>query len=126
MKIAKLLMEKSSEFNINLSLNWECEWHTAFHIACYKGDFKMADMLLMNTVKFNMDINAKICKDKKTAFHLACQKGHTDIVELFFQKSAELEIGKEIYWFGFNRDHYTGAKKDWHPYYINTIEMRSL
>ena len=21
---------------------------------------------------------------------------------------------------------YTGAKKDWHPYYINTIEMRSL
>ena len=21
---------------------------------------------------------------------------------------------------------YTGAKKDWHPYFINTIEMRSL
>ena len=21
---------------------------------------------------------------------------------------------------------YTGAKKDWHPYYINTIEMRSF
>ena len=24
------------------------------------------------------------------------------------------------------QDWYTGAKKDWHPYLINTIEMRSL
>ena len=64
----------------------------------------MAEMLLMNSAKFIMDINAKIFKDKKTAFHLACQKGHTDIVELFFQKSAELEIGKENYGFGLNGD----------------------
>merc|ERR1712156_1125776 len=57
-KIANFLMERASDFNINLSVS-DNFGRTAFHLACADGHTEIVQTLLEKSNEFNFDLNAK-------------------------------------------------------------------
>ena len=74
--IAKLLIEKSNELNIDLNAKNK-EGQTGFHISCYQGydgHLEIVKMLIQKSDEIKLELNAKD-KAGHTAFHLACKDG---------------------------------------------------
>ena len=75
--VVKLLIQKSTEFNIKLNTKDDFG-RTAFHWACIKGHLKIAKLLMRKSSEANIDLNAKD-KYRQTAFHWACSKGQSKV-----------------------------------------------
>ena len=58
LNIAKMLLQKSSKFEIGLNAKYIYGW-TAFHFACRNGHSKITEMLIHNSPEFNIELNAK-------------------------------------------------------------------
>ena len=89
-KVAKVLIQKSAELNIDLNAKDQYV-RTAFHYACIWGHSDIAEMLMQKSAEFNIDLNAKD-EDGMTAFHLACSRGRKNIVEMIIDKGKSCKI----------------------------------
>ena len=68
-KIANFLMEKASDFNLNLTVS-DNDGRTAFHFACLKGHSDIVQTLLEKSNEFNFDLNAKVKMEPRDFFLL--------------------------------------------------------
>ena len=92
-KISKLIIEKSSELNIDLNAKGTYG-KTPFHLACEYGHLSVADLIMKNSLEFKIDLSAscKFWRMGQTALHLACYNGHSKIAELIILKAGQLKI----------------------------------
>ena len=89
-KMAKVLIQKSAELNIDLDhKDWLGE--TAFQNVCEYGNSKIAEMLIQKSTDFNIDLNAKD-KYGMTGFHIACKFGSSKVAKMLIQTSTEFNI----------------------------------
>jgi len=109
-KIAKLIIQKSKECNIDLN-NQDKYGRTAFHKACHPYDigcwcsdsqnsqFQMVEFLIQKSKEFEIDLNATDVIEGffLTGFHLACLNGNSKIVEMMILKSIEFNIDLNAY-----------------------------
>ena len=58
-KIAKMIVQKTSEFNIDLNAKDRND-KTAFNVACEYKNSKVAKMLAQKSAKFHIDLNVKM------------------------------------------------------------------
>ena len=92
-KVAKVLIQKSAEFKIDLNAKNQLfsAGRTAFHFACMGGHSDIAEMLMQKSAEFNIDLDAKD-KDGMTAFHLACSRGQKNIVEMIIDNAESFKV----------------------------------
>ena len=57
-KVVSILIQKSSELNIDLNAKIISGW-TAFHMACINGHSKTAEILIQKSAGLNIDLNSK-------------------------------------------------------------------
>ena len=84
LKIAKMLMQKSVELNINLKVK-DYSGMTAFHCACGKGYTDIIEMMIENSKLFDFGVFDKDSKGR-TGFEIAKECGRMDIVDLIKEK----------------------------------------
>ena len=87
--IAKMLIQKSTMFNINLKA-LENNGRTAFHLACFNDRKNIVEMMIENAETLEIDLTAKD-KDGKTGFQLAEQHGNDDIANIIKRKLPNTE-----------------------------------
>ena len=88
--IVKLLLDYSSERNIDLNARDEDGW-TAFMWACGKEQTDVVKFLLDHSLERNIELNAKSTFGS-TAFMLACRQGRKDVVKLLLDHSDRIEM----------------------------------
>ena len=119
---------------ITTMANYSFDWYSAFNF--HDWSFKLymiCDNFRSTFLNFSMEWESNyynhrndVLSDWKGGFsncdYLSSkqQPGQMGISHKDFWSSAKAMFHKKV------SLRHTGAKKDWHPYYINTIEMRSL
>ena len=88
--IAKMLIQKSTMFNINLKA-FENNGRTAFHLACFDDRKIIVEMMIENAETLEIDLTAKD-KEGKTGFQLAERKGNQDVVNIIERKMTKLNL----------------------------------
>ena len=68
--VAKLLIQKSAKFNIELNAA-DREGNTAFHLACIHGNSGIVKMLLQKSSEFNINLNVKCEYYERTPLYCA-------------------------------------------------------
>ena len=85
MKIVKLMLQKSTEFNINLNAKDNFN-QTPFHLACKNNQLEVVKFFIQRSAEWNIDLNA-VDNNGYTAFNRVCKEGPELIKELIIQNS---------------------------------------
>ena len=89
-KIAKFLMKKSIEFNIELNAKDEYG-RTAFHLASSYGNTKIVKILIEHSKIFGLDLTLKD-NDGRTGFQLAKRKQQREVIKLIKRKMPSIAV----------------------------------
>ena len=86
-----VLIQNSAALSIDLNAKDRSNGWTAFHVACYNGNSKVAKILMQNSNEFKIDINGR-SKFNSTAFHFACQSGDTKLVDMIIDNAKSYNL----------------------------------
>merc|ERR1719213_1176629 len=100
--IAETLMEKASEYGIDLNAKTS-DGDTAFILSCYKGHLDVAKLLMDQSKKFGINLNDKD-ENGFTAFHCACSSPYEDededvrvnLVKLLMENASKFGIDLNV------------------------------
>ena len=90
LNIAKILVEKSTELNIDLNAKDRLGC-TAFHIACMQNQFKIVELFIQKSTEFNIKLDTRN-KSAKTPFISSCFHGNFEVAKIIMQNSANFTI----------------------------------
>ena len=79
-----MLMQKSAEFNINLSVK-DDEGMTAFHLACSRGRKNIVEMIIDKAKSCKIDLTEKDSLGR-TGFQQAKDYGDNDVVNIIKER----------------------------------------
>ena len=82
--MAKLMIESSKDFDIDLNAGDDDYGLTAFHYACRIGRTELVSMMLELATEYSIDLNARGL-DGATAFHEACECEAMGIVKMILK-----------------------------------------
>ena len=89
-KLARLIMESSKKFGIDLNAKHNYG-KTAFHSACYFGKTEVARLLIESSKEFDIELNARNDYGN-TALHFACIEGQIEAVKLLLENLIDIGI----------------------------------
>ena len=78
-EIVDLLINRSSDLNIDLNVKDKSMGRTGFQYACMFNYPNIVQKLIQKSTMFNIDLNAKGNENDETALHIACFKRHSSI-----------------------------------------------